>query len=119
MITKALASVQKDNLRKEPLDPFAIGDTVRVQVRIREGGKERVQAFSGTVIARDGGGATETFTVRRIAHGVGVERVFPVHSPNVVRVEVEGSGHARRAKLYYLRRRVGKRARLREKAVQA
>lgn len=115
MIAKALATIQKENLRKDPLPPFAIGDTVKVQVKIREGGKERVQAYTGTVIARDGGGATETFTVRRISHGCGVERVFPLHSPNIASLEVESSGAARRAKLYYLRRRVGKSAKLREK----
>jgi large subunit ribosomal protein L19 len=115
MIAKALANIGKDNLRKDPLPPFAIGDTVKVEVKIREGGKERLQAYSGIVIARNGGGATETFTVRRISHGVGVERVFPVHSPNVVSVEVESSGYTRRAKLYYLRRRAGKGAKLREK----
>ena len=116
MITKALAAVHQDNLRKEPLPPFAIGDTITVQVRIREGGKERTQAYSGIVIARKGAGATETFTVRRISHGVGVERLFPIHSPNVAKLEVESSGHSRRAKLYYLRRRVGKQAKLREKS---
>ena len=115
MIAKALASIHKDNLRKDPLSAFAIGDTVKVHVRIREAGKERVQMYAGTVIARDGGGATETFTVRRISHGVGVERVFPVHSPNIAQLEIESSGRARRAKLYYLRRRVGKSAKLREK----
>lgn len=115
MIAKALTTIHKDNMRKEPLAPFTTGDTIKVHVRIREGGKERIQAYTGTVIARDGGGASETFTVRRIAHGVGVERVFPLHSPNVAKVEVESSGRSRRAKLYYLRRRVGKSARLREK----
>jgi large subunit ribosomal protein L19 len=116
MIAKAIANIQKENLRKEPLPPFAIGDTVKVYVRIREAGKERVQLYTGVVLARDGGGSTETFTVRRISHGVGVERVFPLHSPNVVKLEVEGSGHTRRAKLYYLRQRAGKSAKLREKA---
>jgi len=119
MIAKALTTIHKDNMRKEPLTPFAIGDTIKVHVKIREGGKERIQAYTGTVIARDGGGASETFTVRRIAHGVGVERVFPLHSPNVAKVEVESSGRSRRAKLYYLRRRVGKSARLREKTKSA
>jgi len=116
MIAKALANIHKDNMRKDPLPTFAVGDTIKVYVKIREAGKERVQLYTGTVLARDGGGATETFTVRRISHGVGVERVFPVHSPNVARVEVESSGHSRRAKLYYLRRRAGKSAKLREKA---
>lgn len=116
MIARALATIQKDNMRKDPLAPFAIGDTVKVHVKIREGGKERIQMYTGTVIARDGGGSTETFTVRRLAHGFGVERIFPVNSPNVAKVEVESSGRTRRAKLYYLRRRVGKSARLREKS---
>ena len=91
-----------------------MGDTVKVHARIREGDKERVQVFEGTVIARDGGGASETFTVRRISHGVGVERVFPLHSPHVTEIAVVRHGHSRRAKLYYLRDRKGKKARLRE-----
>lgn len=115
MIAKALAMIHKENLRKEALPAFRIGDSIKLQVKIREGGKERIQAFAGTVIARDGGGATETFTVRRISHGVGVERIFPIHSPNLASLEVEGSGQNRRAKLYYLRDRVGKSAKLREK----
>ena len=115
MIAKALAMIHKENLRKEAMPAFAVGDTVKLQVKIREGGKERIQAFTGTVIARDGHGATETFTVRRISHGVGVERVFPLHSPNLASLEVEGSGKNRRAKLYFLRDRVGKSAKLREK----
>lgn len=115
MIAKALAMIHKDNLRKEPLPAFAIGDTVKIQVRIREGGKERLQAYTGTVIGRGGHGATESFTVRRISHGVGVERVFPLHSPNIASLEVESSGKTRRAKLYFLRERAGKGARLREK----
>ena len=117
MIAKALDTIHKANLRKDALTPFAVGDSVRVHVKVREGDKERIQVYSGTVIARKGGGATETFTVRRISHGVGVERVFAVHSPNVAQIDVEGSGHVRRAKLYFLRERVGKRVRLREKAV--
>ena len=119
MIAKALAMIHKENVRKEALPEFAVGDTVKIQVRIREGGKERLQAYSGTVIARDGHGATETFTVRRIAHGVGVERIFPVHSPNIASLEVESSGVTRRAKLYFLRDRAGKSARLREKTKTA
>jgi large subunit ribosomal protein L19 len=119
MIAKALAMIHKENLRKDVLPEFSIGDTVKIQVRIREGGKERLQAYSGTVIARDGGGATETFTVRRIAHGVGVERIFPTNSPNIAKLEVESSGERRRAKLYYLRDRAGKSARLREKTKTA
>ncbi len=114
MIAKAMEHVEKSYLRAEPLSPFRIGDRVRVHVVIREGDKERVQMFKGTVISRAGGGVAERFTVRRISHGVGVERVFPVHSPHVVNVEVEGSSHVRRAKLYFLRERVGKQAKLRE-----
>jgi large subunit ribosomal protein L19 len=115
MIAKALAMIHKENLRKDVFPPFAIGDTVKVQVKIREGSKERIQAYTGTVIARDGHAATETFTVRRISHGVGVERIFPVHSPNLSSLVVESSGQSRRAKLYYLRDRSGKSAKLREK----
>lgn len=119
MIKKALAMIHKDNMRKDPLPEFQVGDSVKIQVRIREGGKERLQAYSGAVIARDGQGATETFTVRRLSHGVGVERVFPVHSPSIAKLEVESSGKARRAKLYYLRDRAGKSAKLREKTKAA
>jgi len=93
---------------------FEIGDTVRVNVRIVEGDKERVQAFIGTVIGRKGGGIHETFTVRRIVNNQGVERVFPLHSPRVAGVEVVRSGKTRRAKLYFLRDRVGKKTRLKE-----
>jgi large subunit ribosomal protein L19 len=102
---------------KEDLPEFTIGDSVNVSVKIREGEKERIQLFAGIVIARDGGGGTETFTVRRISHGVGVERVFPVHSPYLEKIEVTRSAHVRRAKLYYQRDRVGKKARLKEKIV--
>ena len=91
-----------------------IGDTVRVQVRIKEGEKSRLQAFEGTVIAKKHGGIHETFTVRRMSHGVGVERVFPVHSPNVDSVQLIRKGRVRRSKLYYLRDRVGKAAKVKE-----
>ena len=94
---------------------FAIGDSVKVHVRVYEGDKERIQSFAGTVIARKGRGDTEMFTVRRLSHGVGVERIFPVHSPHIARVEVESSTRVRRAKLYFLRRISGKQARLVEK----
>jgi len=99
----------------EEADPSRIGDNVRVHTKIREGDKERIQVFAGTVIARDGTGRTETITVRRVSHGVGVEKVFPVHSPHVAKVERVGSSHVRRAKLYYLRKMTGKKARLKEK----
>ena len=91
-----------------------IGDTVRVHVRITEGDKSRIQMFDGTVIAKNNGGVSETFTVRRVSYGVGVERVFPVHSPNVAKVETVRNGKVRRAKLYYLRDRVGKAAKVKE-----
>lgn len=94
---------------------FNVGDTVKVHCKIKEGDKERIQLFEGTVIANKHGDIQETFTVRRVAHGCGVERVFPVHSPNVVKVEVVRTGHVRRAKLYYLRDRVGKAAKVRSK----
>jgi large subunit ribosomal protein L19 len=104
--------------RKEKGDAppdFGPGDTVKVDVKIKEGDKERIQVFTGTVIARKGGGSTETFTLRRISHGEGVERVFPLHSPNVTQIEVTRRGKVRRAKLYYLRGLSGKKARLKEK----
>ena len=91
-----------------------IGDTVRVHVRITEGDKSRIQMFEGTVIAKNNGGVSETFTVRRVSYGVGVELVFPVHSPNVAKVETVRNGKVRRAKLYYLRDRVGKAAKVKE-----
>ena len=94
---------------------FGPGDTVRVNVRVTEGERTRVQAFEGVVIARQGGGLRETFTVRKISFGVGVERIFPVHSPTVEQVEVTRRGKVRRAKLYYLRERAGKKARIKER----
>ena len=109
-----LEDVQAGSL-KEKLPQFVIGDTVDVHVRIKEGEKERIQIFNGTVIARRGSGIAEVFTVRRIVAGEGVERVVPIHSPAVVDVEVTRHGSVRRAKLYYLRDRTGKSARLKEK----
>jgi large subunit ribosomal protein L19 len=102
--------------RNENVPEFRIGDTVRVSVRIVEGEKERIQVFAGTVIARKGSGVSETFTVRRIVNNEGVERVFPTHSPKIADIEVVRSGRVRRAKLYYLRQRVGKKTRLKEVA---
>ncbi|MBR1384505.1 MAG: 50S ribosomal protein L19 [Ruminococcus sp.] len=99
---------------KENAPSVNIGDTVKVHVRIAEGDKSRIQIFEGTVIAKKHGGINETFTVRRVAHGCGIERVFPVHSPVVEKVEVVRSGKVRRAKLYYLRKRVGKAAKVKE-----
>lgn len=103
-----------DGMLKEQIPTIEIGDTVNVSVKIREGEKERIQAFEGTVIARKGSGVAETFTVRRLSYGVGVERVFPIHSPNVADVKVVRKGKVRRAKLYYLRGRVGKAAKVKE-----
>ncbi|HBQ63451.1 MAG TPA: 50S ribosomal protein L19 [Clostridiales bacterium] len=94
---------------------FEIGDFVRVHVKVKEGNRERIQVFEGTVISRRGEGLKESFTVRRISYGVGVERVFPIHSPRVDHVEIVRKGRIRRAKLYYLRDRVGKAARVRDK----
>ncbi len=104
-----IEQITKDQI-KEDRDHFKVGDGVKVHVRVREGGKERVQIFPGIVIARKGSGVEETFTVRRIASGVGVERVFPVHSPLVQKVEVDRESITRRARMYYLRDRVGKEA---------
>ena len=109
-----MAQVESKHL-KEKKPEFKIGDTVDVHVRIVEGTKERVQVFAGTVISRKGRGINETFTVRRIVNNEGVERVFPLHSPNVVDVAVSRSGHTRRSKLYFLWGRTGKSTRLREK----
>lgn len=99
---------------KKQVPGFASGDTVRVYIKVTEGGRDRVQAFEGTVIARRGGGIEESFTVRRISHGVGVERIFPVHSPRVEKIDVIRRGRVRRAKLHYLRGRVGKETRIKE-----
>ena len=103
-----------DGQLKESADNFNIGDTVKVHNRIKEGSRERIQIFEGTVIAKKHGGISETFTVRRVAHGCGIERVFPLHSPVVDKVEIVRSGKVRRAKLYYLRDRVGKAAKVKE-----
>ena len=100
---------------KTEVPQFNIGDTVTVHNRIKEGDKERIQLFEGTVIAKHGGGISETFTVRRVSFGCGVEKTFPLHSPNVVKVVVTRRGIVRRAKLYYLRDRVGKSAKVKEK----
>ncbi len=100
---------------KEDKPSFNIGDVIRIGVKIREGEKERIQSFEGTVIAKNNSGIAETFTVRRVAYGVGVERVFPIHSPNVTDIKVIRRGKVRRSKLYYLRDRVGKAAKVKEK----
>ncbi len=99
---------------KKTVPSFNIGDTVRVHNRIKEGTRERIQMYEGTVIARHGGGISETFTVRRVAYGCGVEKTFPLHSPNVAKVEVIRKGKVRRAKLYYIRERVGKASKVKE-----
>ena len=109
----ALKVIAQDNIKSEG-PQFSIGDTIRVSVNIREGQRERIQNFEGTVIAKRGSGVSETFTVRRLSYGVGIERVFPLHSPNVVDVKVIRYGKVRRAKLYYLRDRVGKAAKVKE-----
>jgi large subunit ribosomal protein L19 len=105
--------VEKPRLREDRPD-FRAGDTVRVHVRVVEAGRERTQVFQGVVIRRRGGGLRETFTVRKVSFGVGVERTFPLHSPQIGKIEVVSRGDVRRAKLYYLRERRGKRARIRE-----
>lgn len=110
-----LQDVERQYLRQDTVPDFRSGDTVRVHVRVVEGDKQRIQVFQGVVIARKGGGTRETFTVRKISGGVGVERVFPLHSPNVDKVEVLRRGKVRRAKLYYLRGLRGKAARIEER----
>ncbi len=100
---------------KKNIPAFKAGDTVKVHVKIVEGDKQRIQAYQGVVISRQGGGIREAFTVRKISNGIGVERVFPLHSPTVDKIEIVTRGHVRRAKLYYLRKLRGKAARIREK----
>ena len=109
----ALKLISNSSLKKD-VPVLNVGDTVRVHVRIKEGDKSRIQVFEGTIIAKKHGGINETFTVRRVAHGCGIERVFPVHSPVVEKVDIVRSGKVRRAKLYYLRSRVGKAAKVKE-----
>jgi large subunit ribosomal protein L19 len=116
-MSDTLLEVEKPSLRKGIPD-FAPGDSVRVHVKVREGEKERIQVFAGVVIARRGGGLRETFAVRKISSGIGVERIFPLHSPVIDRIEVERKGAVRRAKLYYLRQRKGKAARIDEKRTE-
>jgi len=118
MSQEILKLVEKSSLKAE-VPQFSIGDTVDVHTRILEGEDERIQIFTGTVIARSGSGSREMFTVRRIVAGEGVERKFPLHSPKVAKIEVKRSGVTRRAKLYYLRDRVGKAVRLRERKAGA
>ena len=109
-----IREIVKDQLKTDVV-PFSIGDTVKVNVKVVEGNRERIQAFEGIVIARQNSGINETFTVRKVAYGVGVERCFPIHSPRIDRIEVLRKGRVRKAKLYYLRDRVGKAARVKER----
>lgn len=109
-----IEQLEREQLR-EDVPSFGPGDTVRVHVRVVEGGKERVQVFEGVVIGQKDGGVKAAFTVRKISNGIGVERVFPLHSPKLAKIEVTRRGDVRRAKLYYLRGRVGKAARIKEK----
>ena len=109
-----VAAIAHEGLKKD-IPMFAAGDTLRVMVRVREGDKERLQAFEGVCVARRGGGIDETFTVRKLSAGVGVERIFPLHAPTISSIELVRRGRVRRAKLYYLRALSGKGARIREK----
>ena len=110
-----LEFVQKKYLKTEPIPEFRPGDTLRVHVKIKEGTRERIQVFEGIVIARQHGGLDETFTVRKISNGIGVERIFPLHCPSIDKIEVQRLGKVRRAQLYYLRKLSGKAARIKER----
>lgn len=110
-----LVQMFTDKYQKETTPEVTVGDTVRVHIRVKEGSRERIQVFEGTVIAKKHGGIAETFTVRRVSYGVGVEKVFPLHAPSVEKIETVRRGKVRRAKLYYLRDRVGKRAKVKER----
>ena len=112
-MSKIIDAINQENLKKS-VPEFSVGDTVKVMIKVIEGDRERLQAFEGIVIARKNGGISETFTVRRLSFGVGVEKTFPIHSPNVEKFEVVRKGKVRRAKLYYLRNRVGKAAKVKE-----
>ncbi|MGM0471651.1 MAG: 50S ribosomal protein L19 [Bacillota bacterium] len=109
-----LQAVEEDNMKSE-VPQFRAGDTVAVHVRVEEGGAERIQVFEGVVLQRKGGGVRESFTVRKVSHGVGIERIFPIHSPKIEKVEVLRRGDVKRSKLFYLRDRQGKRAKIKEK----
>jgi large subunit ribosomal protein L19 len=111
---KSMSILEREGLR-EDIPEFRPGDTVRVSVRVREGEKERLQAFEGVCIGRRGAGISETFTVRKVSSGIGVERIFPLHSPNIAEIKVVRLGRVRRAKLYYLRKLSGKAARIKER----
>lgn len=112
-----IKAIEEEYKREDDLK-FNIGDTVDVHVKIKEGNRERIQVFTGTVIKRQNSGLNETFTVRKISYGVGVERTFPMHSPKIAKIEVKRQGKVRRAKLYYLRDRVGKAAKTKERIVK-
>ncbi|MBI4814629.1 MAG: 50S ribosomal protein L19 [Deltaproteobacteria bacterium] len=112
MSKQLLQAVEKENMRSDVATDVEIGDTVRVHTKIREGDKERIQVFEGTVIRQKRGGVTAAVTVRKISHGVGVERIFPIHAPSVDKIEVKAKGKVRRSRLYYLRQRSGKAARI-------
>jgi large subunit ribosomal protein L19 len=114
-MTDIIRQLEAEQIQDQSVPDFAPGDTIVVQVKVREGNRERLQAFEGLVIARRNRGANSSFTVRKISYGEGVERVFPLYSPNIASVEVKRRGRVRRAKLYYLRDRTGKAARIREK----
>ena len=113
-MSNIITDLTKDQIRTD-LPQFNVGDTIKIHVKIKEGSRERIQMFEGTVIAKKHGGINETFTVRRISYGVGVERTFPVNSPKIAAIDVVRRGKVRRAKLYYLRDRVGKATRVKEK----
>ena len=113
-MSEIIRSIEAAQLRKDPLPAFRVGDTLRVFVKVVEGNRERLQAFEGTVIAKRNGSCRETFTVRRVSYGIGVERTFPVNSPRVDHVEIIRRGKVRRAKLYYLRNLQGKAAKIKE-----
>jgi len=112
-MNELIRSIEAEQLRTDLAD-FKVGDTVKVHVKIKEGNRERIQVFEGTVLKRQNGGIRETFTVRRVAYGVGVEKTFPVHAPTIEKIEVVRRGKVRRAKLFYLRNRVGKASKVKE-----
>ena len=115
-VNSIIKKISDEQLKGRNIPAFRVGDSIKVHVKIKEGDKERIQIFAGTVIARDGSGSTETFTVRRISYGEGVERIFPMMSSVIEKVEIERAGHPRRAKLYYLRGLAGKKSKIRARA---
>jgi large subunit ribosomal protein L19 len=112
-----IEKIRQEQAGEQQYPDFVVGDTIRIHYKIKEGGKERIQIFSGTVIARKGPGTSGSITVRRVSYGEGVERVFPMNSPNIDKIEIERHGKVRRAKLYYLRNLAGKKARIKERKV--